>query len=83
MVVGPGYFETVRQLFKGLTATGRPDQETCGCGAYSADHRENLYHAAFAPFIFFLAGSRSLRSWMQQGRDALEALSRKGDQLNC
>jgi hypothetical protein len=44
MMVGPGYFETVRQQLDGLGARGSEDQKTSSGGTEASNHPKNIFH---------------------------------------
>jgi hypothetical protein len=52
VVIGPGYFETVRKQFDGLVTIGIPNQEAGCCSAESTHHPKNISHCGDSLFVF-------------------------------
>jgi hypothetical protein len=44
MMVGPSFFQTVRQQLDGLGATGSEDQKTSSGGTEASYHPKNTFH---------------------------------------
>jgi hypothetical protein len=51
VVIGPGYFETVRKQFDGLVTIGIPNQEAGCCSAESTHHPKNISHCGDSLFV--------------------------------
>jgi hypothetical protein len=55
MVISPGCLKTVRQVFDGSGAAGRPQNDAdCGC-AKTSDHPKNVLHGDSPDPLMFAA----------------------------
>jgi hypothetical protein len=73
MMVGPGYFQTVRQKLNGLRARGSEDQKTSSGGTEASNHPKNIFHRV-APLVVLTPQSVStmrLGAWMPVRVEAL------------